>query len=98
MAWARASTAPSLTTRRDRADHPRACSRDRWFEEVRQVNPLKQQYFRERPKFGPGGETGLVNDMLRATTERIGANIMGKRVFDQGAVSCKSSPVPVVTS
>ena len=48
---------------------------------------LKQQFFRENLKFGPGGETGPVNDMLRNTTERIGANIMGKRMFEQGAVS-----------
>lgn len=48
---------------------------------------LKQEYFRENLKFGPGGETGPVNDMLRNTTERIGANIMGKRMFKQGAVS-----------
>jgi dihydrofolate reductase len=45
---------------------------------------LKQQYFRERLKFGPGGETGPVNDMLRNTMERTGANIMGKRMFDAG--------------
>ncbi len=45
---------------------------------------LKQQYFRENLKFGPGGETGAVNDMLRKTMERSGANIMGKRMFDQG--------------
>ncbi len=45
---------------------------------------LKQQYFRERLKFGPGGETGPVNDMLRRTMERSGANIMGKRMFDAG--------------
>ena len=36
---------------------------------------------------GPGGETGPVNDMLRSTTERIGANLMGKRMFDQGEVA-----------
>ena len=35
------------------------------------------QYFRQNLKLGPGGETGPVNDMLRNTTERIGANIMG---------------------
>jgi hypothetical protein len=29
-------------------------------------------------KLGPGGETGPVNDLVRSTTERIGANIMGK--------------------
>jgi dihydrofolate reductase len=45
---------------------------------------IGQQYFRENLKFGPGGETGPVNDMVRKTTERIGANIMGKRMFEQG--------------
>lgn len=45
---------------------------------------LNQQYFRENLKFGPGGETGPVNDHVRTTTERIGANIMGKRMFEQG--------------
>lgn len=45
---------------------------------------FNQQYFRENLKLGPGGETGLVNDMLRNTTERIGANIMGKRMFEAG--------------
>jgi dihydrofolate reductase len=45
---------------------------------------LKQQYFREKLKFGAGGETGPVNDMLRHTMERSGANIMGKRMFEQG--------------
>ena len=45
---------------------------------------MKTQYFRENLKFGPGGETGPVNDLVRSTMERIGANIMGKRMFDQG--------------
>ena len=45
---------------------------------------INQQFFRENLKLGPGGETGPVNDMLRKTTERIGANIMGKRMFEQG--------------
>ncbi len=45
---------------------------------------LNLQYFRENLKLGPGGETGPVNDMARNTTERIGANIMGKRMFEQG--------------
>ena len=48
---------------------------------------LSQQYFRETLKFGPGGETGPVNDMVRYTMERTGANIMGKRMFEQGEVS-----------
>ncbi|MGE5089406.1 MAG: dihydrofolate reductase family protein [Candidatus Levyibacteriota bacterium] len=45
---------------------------------------FNQQYFRENLKLGTGGETGPVNDMLRNTMERIGANIMGKRMFEQG--------------
>ena len=45
---------------------------------------LNQKYFRENLKLGPGGETGPVNDMLRNTKERIGANIMGKRMFEAG--------------
>ena len=45
---------------------------------------INQQYFRDNLKLGPGGETGPVNDMIRRTTERIGANIMGKQMFDAG--------------
>ena len=46
------------------------------------------QYFREHlAKMGTGGETGPVNDMVRKTMERVGANIMGKRMFEQGEVS-----------
>jgi dihydrofolate reductase len=48
---------------------------------------FNQQYFRENLQLETGGETGPVNDMLRNTTERIGANIMGKRMFDQGEVA-----------
>jgi dihydrofolate reductase len=48
---------------------------------------MNSQYFRENLKFGPGGETGPVNDLVRKTTERIGANIMGKRMFEQGEAS-----------
>ena len=45
---------------------------------------FNQEYFRTNLKLSPGGETGPVNDMLRRTTERIGANIMGKRMFEGG--------------
>ncbi|MGN2393709.1 dihydrofolate reductase family protein, partial [Pelomicrobium sp. G1] len=34
---------------------------------------LNQQYLREKLKFGPGGETGPINDMVRHTFERTGA-------------------------
>src|SRR5260221_14003257 len=45
---------------------------------------FNQQYLRENVKLGPGGATGPVNDMIRTTRERIGANIMGRRMFDGG--------------
>ena len=48
---------------------------------------LKQQYMREKLNFGPEGEAGPVNDMVRHTFERTGANVMGKRMFNQGEVS-----------
>jgi dihydrofolate reductase len=63
-----------------------------------------QQHFRENVlKLGPGGETGPVNDLVRRTTERIGANIMGKRMFDQGEVAWPEeapfhTPVYVLTN
>lgn len=45
---------------------------------------INTEYFRNNLKMGPGGETGPVNDMIKRTTERIGANILGKRMFDAG--------------
>src|SRR5215813_4403829 len=45
---------------------------------------LNQQYLRENLKLGPGGETGPVRRRLTRTRERIGRNIMGKRILDQG--------------
>jgi dihydrofolate reductase len=64
---------------------------------------VSQQYFRETHKFGAGGETGPVNDLVRTTTERIGANIMGKRMFDQGETAWPEeapfhTPVYVLTN
>src|SRR5690606_42112373 len=32
-----------------------------------------------------GGDTGPVNDLLRATFERTGATVIGRRMFDAGA-------------
>jgi dihydrofolate reductase len=45
---------------------------------------LNQQYMRDNLNLGPGGETGEINNLVRTTIERTGANIMGKRMFDQG--------------
>ncbi len=46
--------------------------------------PLKA--FREHLKIGQDGETGQVDDMARATMERIGANVMGMRMFEGGEI------------
>ena len=48
---------------------------------------LQQQAFRDSHGFGPGGETGAVNDLVRHTLDRTGANIMGKRMFEQGEIA-----------
>jgi dihydrofolate reductase len=46
--------------------------------------PLKS--FREHLNIGHDGETGQVDDMARATIERIGANVMGMRMFEGGEI------------
>ena len=43
-----------------------------------------QRFFQENLKLGEGGEEGLDNDIARATYERTGVSIMGKRMFDGG--------------
>ena len=40
--------------------------------------------FRQKLKFGEGGETGPVNDLMTETYDRTGASVMGKRMFDAG--------------
>lgn len=44
--------------------------------------PLR--FTRENLKLGPGGEEGLDDDIARATFERTGASVMGKRMFEAG--------------
>ncbi len=63
---------------------------------------LSQRFFREKLKFGEGGEEGRDNDILRETFERTGASVMGKRMFDAGEPSWPEeapfhTPVFVVT-
>jgi dihydrofolate reductase len=43
-----------------------------------------QRFLRERLRLGGGGEEGRDNDVVRATFERTGASVMGKRMFDAG--------------
>jgi dihydrofolate reductase len=64
---------------------------------------LSQQAMRDTLKLGPGGETGPENDLVRSTAERIGAHIMGKRMFDQGELAWPEeapfhTPVYVLTN
>jgi dihydrofolate reductase len=46
-----------------------------------------QRWIRENLRLGEGGEEGLDNDIVRATYERTGASVMGKRMFDLGEPS-----------
>jgi dihydrofolate reductase len=61
-----------------------------------------QRFFRENLKLGEGGEEGLDNDIARSTFERTGVSVMGKRMFDGGALAWPEeapfhTPVFVVT-
>jgi dihydrofolate reductase len=55
---------------------------NRWLK-LQKYN-FRQKFFRENLKLGTGGETGPVNQYLKETFERTGANIMGKRMFEMG--------------
>ena len=57
----------------------------KWSELQAWVFP--QRWFRENAKLGEGGEEGLDNDISRATYERTGASVMGKRMFNAGELS-----------
>lgn len=67
-------------------DDPRV---QRWMSQWTDLHQaaFPQRFFRENLKFGEGGEEGLDNDIARETHERIGANVMGKRMFDAGELS-----------
>jgi dihydrofolate reductase len=53
-----------------------------WMELQQWLFPLR--FTRENLKLGDGGEEGRDNDIARATFERTGASVMGKRMFDAG--------------
>lgn len=44
----------------------------------------RQKSFIEAQQLGGDGETGPDNDLLKGIMNRIGANIMGKRMFEEG--------------
>jgi len=71
-----------------------------WSELHRATFPLR--FFRENLQLGEGGEEGLDDDLARATHERTGAHVMGRRMFDAGELSWPAeapfhTPVFVVT-
>ena len=45
---------------------------------------FRLRFSRANLKLGEGGEEGRDNDIARATFERTGASVMGKRMFDAG--------------
>ena len=53
-----------------------------WMELQQWIFPTR--FFRENLKLGEGGEEGRDNDIARATFERTGASVRGKRMFDAG--------------
>jgi dihydrofolate reductase len=53
-----------------------------WMELQQWLFPLR--FIRENLKLGEGGEEGRDNDIARATFERTGASVMGKRMFELG--------------
>jgi dihydrofolate reductase len=76
----------------------------RWMAQWTELHQaaFPQRFFRENLKLGQGGEEGLDNKIARETHERIGANVMGKRMFEAGELSWPEeapfhTPVFVVT-
>src|SRR3954453_18459730 len=76
----------------------------RWMTKWSQLQAwlFGQRWFRENLKLGEGGEEGLDNDIARATYERTGVSVMGKRMFDAGELAWPEEapfhrPVFVVT-
>src|SRR5258708_631421 len=63
-------------------ESPEELMGQQWMELQQWIFPTR--FFRENLTLGEGGEEGLDNDIARATFERTGASVMGKRMFDAG--------------
>lgn len=76
----------SMTISLDGFIAPEWRSDEQWMKEWLSLQDyvLRSKFFRENLKFGPGGEEGVDNDVLRATFARTGVTILGKRMFDAG--------------
>ena len=55
---------------------------EQWMELQQWLFPTR--FMRENLGLGEGGEEGRDNDIARATFERTGASVMGKRMFEAG--------------
>lgn len=71
-------------------DSPEELMGQQWME--LQAWAFRLQYFRDSLELGGEGEQGRDNDIVRATFERTGANVMGKRMFDAGEHSWPDEP------
>ncbi|MBN9632560.1 MAG: dihydrofolate reductase family protein [Actinobacteria bacterium] len=63
-------------------DSPDELMGKQWMELQHWV--FSTEFFRSNLKLGSGGETGPDDDIARATFERTGTSVMGKRMFDAG--------------
>jgi dihydrofolate reductase len=63
-------------------ESPEELMGQQWMELQQWIFP--QRFFRENLQIGEGGEEGRDNDIARATFERTGASVMGKRMFEAG--------------
>src|SRR6187455_1936590 len=71
-------------------DSPEELMGQQWMELQNWLFPLR--FTRENLKLGEGGEEGRDNDIARATFERTGASVMGKRMFDAGEGAWPEDP------
>lgn len=53
---------------------------------------FEQRAFRQSLGLGSGGETGRDNQIVEELFERIGANVMGKRMFEEGEANWPEEP------
>jgi dihydrofolate reductase len=63
-------------------DSPDELMGQQWMELQQWI--FATRFMRERLHLGEGGEEGRDNDIARATYERTGASVMGKRMFEAG--------------
>jgi len=85
-------------------ERPGEEGKKRWFSQWGELQKyvFRQRFFREKLKFGEGGETGEDNRILEGVFQRTGVTIIGKRMFDAGEHSWPEeapfeTPVFVVT-